>query len=78
METDGENDYDRIGEAIDRALAAFTGNAHEKFVGDDSMSMTKEGFITGVIRLQRLRNWVEGLAESHRKTQSNGGKDGPT
>ena len=62
-----ENDYDRIAGAIDEALAAFTGNAHEPCMdGGDSLTITKDGFITGVIRLQRLRNWVEGLAESHR------------
>ncbi len=62
-----ENDYDRIACRIDEALAAFTGNAHEpRRDGGDSITMTKDGFITGVVRLQRLRDWVEGLAESHR------------
>ena len=64
METH-ENDYDRIAQAIDEAMAAFTGNAHEyRLEGSDSLTMTKDGFITGVIRLQRLRDWVEGLAVS--------------
>ena len=64
-----ENDYDTIARQIDEALAAFTGNAHEHFGDlDDSMTMTRDGFIKGVIRFQRLRDWVEGLAESHRKT----------
>lgn len=63
------NDYDSIAEAIDEALAAFTGNAHEpRKDGGDSITMTKDGFITGVIRFQRLRDWVEGLAETHRRT----------
>ncbi len=87
MEDVVKNDYDRIALAIDKALTAFTGNAHEPlrndnpvlgrpFVlgpkdqgqdkGSDSITMTKDGFITGIIRLQRLRNWVEGLAEAHR------------
>lgn len=62
------NDLDRIAQEIDAALAAFTGNAHEPSAGatSDSITMTKDGFITGVIRFQRLRDWVEGLAESHR------------
>jgi hypothetical protein len=66
------SDLDQIAKKIDEALAAFTGNAHEPPEGsgvehgDDSISMTKDGFITGVIRLQRLRDWVEGLAESGR------------
>jgi hypothetical protein len=62
------SDLDRIAKDIDAALAALTGNAHEpaRFDKSDSITMTKDGFITGVIRLQRLRDWVEGLAESHR------------
>lgn len=66
-ETRRENDYDRIAAEIDRALAAFTGNAHEPIPSrSDSITMTKDGFIAGVIRFQRLRDWVEGLAETHR------------
>lgn len=63
-----ENDYDRIAKAIDDALAVFLGNAHEPPKGNesDSITMTKDGFITGVIRFQRLRDWAEGLAASHR------------
>ena len=64
------NDYDRVAEAIDQALSAFTGNAHEppESSESNSITMTKDGFITGVIRLQRLRDWVEGLANTHRAT----------
>lgn len=62
-----ENDYDGIAKSIDEALAAFTGNAHEpRDSVSDSITMTKDGFITGVIRLQRLRDWVEGLAAAYR------------
>jgi len=64
-----ENDYDSIASAIDSAIAAFTGNAHEPTKANiDSITMTKDGFIAGVIRLQRLRDWVAGLAETHRTT----------
>ena len=61
------NDYDGIASAIDKALSAFIGNAHEppKNNNSDSITMTKDGFITGVIRLQRLRSWVEGLSKAH-------------
>lgn len=63
-----DNDYDTIARMIDDALAAFTGNAHEpRPNGGDSITITKDGFITGVIRFQRLRDWVEGLAKSHRQ-----------
>jgi hypothetical protein len=63
---DYENDYDRIARAMDEALGAFTGNAHEYSVGD-SITMTKDGFIAGVIRFQRLRDYVEGLADVYHK-----------
>lgn len=66
MNTD-ENDYDEIAKKIDEALSAFTGNAHEPYESNtDSITMTKGGFITGVIRFQRLRDWVEGLAITHK------------
>lgn len=61
------SDYDTIAYKIDEAIAAFTGNAHEPCHNSDSITMTKDGFIAGVIRFQRLRDWVEGLAETHRK-----------
>lgn len=66
-----ENDLDSIAKAIDHALAAFTGNAHEpaRDSSSNSITMTKDGFITGVIRFQRLRDWVEGLAATHRAHQ---------
>ncbi len=61
------NNYDEIARSIDEALAAFIGNAHEpRSVNGDSITMTKDGFITGVIRFQRLRDWAEGLAQTHR------------
>lgn len=62
---DNENDYDRIAKGIAEALAAFTGNAHEPHKGNDSITITKDGFIAGVIRLQRLRDWVESLSAVH-------------
>ena len=56
MGDENENDYDTIARMIDEALAAFTGNAHEPSDSkSDSIMMTKDGFITGVVRLQRLR-----------------------
>jgi len=66
-----DNDYDRIARVMGEVLAAFTGNAHEppKDNNSDSITMTKDGFITGIIRLQRLRDWVEGLARTHHETQ---------
>jgi len=62
------NDYDRIAIRIDEALAEFTGNAHapDQSNGSDSITMTKNGFISGIVKLQRLRDHVEGLAIAHR------------
>ena len=65
-----KNDYDRIADKIDEVLSAFTGNAHEPHAElGDSITITKDGFITGVIRLQRLRDWAKGLSEAHRNTR---------
>jgi hypothetical protein len=69
MEDDDTNDYDEIADTIDEILAIFIGNTHERFVGD-SITMTKDAFIKGVVRLQRLRDYIEGLAETHRATTS--------
>jgi len=62
-----ENDLDRIAMAIDNALAEIVGNSHEPHPSfGDSLTITKDGWIAGVIRLQRLRDYVEGLAQTHR------------
>lgn len=61
------NDYDGIAEDIADALAVFLGNAHEpRDPESDSITITKNGFLAGAIRLQRLRDRVHGLAEVHR------------
>jgi len=65
-----KNDFDTVAEMIDEVMAAFAGSAHEHRAHSnesDSITMTKEGFITGVIRLQRLRNFVHGHAETRRE-----------
>jgi hypothetical protein len=67
MNDDEMNDYDRIAQKIGEALAILVGNAHEpRNTNIDSITMTKDGFIIGIIRLQRLRDHIEGLAEAHR------------
>lgn len=62
------NDYDGIAEDIADALAAFLGSAHEPppDFESDRLTITKDGFLAGVIRLQRLFDRVDGLAEAHR------------
>lgn len=64
-----ENDLDRIAKSIDDALAMFTGNSHEPHPAfGDSLTITKDGWIAGVIRLQRLRDYIEGLSQTHKET----------
>lgn len=72
--TDGQNDFDKIAWGIGDALSALLGNAHEPtgHLGD-SLSITKDGFLTGIIRLERLKGWVEGLSETHKAGERNGG-----
>ena len=65
-----ENDLDRIAASIDDALAMIVGNSHEPSPScGDSLTITRDGWITGVIRLQRLRDYVEGLSQTHRATK---------
>jgi hypothetical protein len=67
MDDGHENDYDRLAAGIGEAIAIFTGNSHAAALhNSDSITMTKDGFIRGVIELQRLRDWAEGLADVHR------------
>ena len=62
-----ENDLDRIAASIDDCLSEIVGNSHEPHpTWGDSLTITKDGWIAGVIRLQRLRDYVEGLAQTHR------------
>lgn len=71
MKSGNEIDYDRIAEELGSILSVFTGNAHEpnKEFGD-SITITKDGFISGVIKIQRLRTYVEGLSKSYKETHS--------
>jgi hypothetical protein len=75
-----KNDYDTIADSLGDVLAELVGNAHEpRHFKGDSMTITKDGFLTAAIRIQRLRDWVEGLAASHRHYEvdtSTGSEDG--
>lgn len=68
MGDENRNDYDGIAEDIADALATFLGSAHEPPADfeSDVLTITKDGFLAGVIRLQRLADRVDGLAEAHR------------
>ena len=67
-----QNDYDRLAAEMRAALSAFTGNMHEPPRGNesDSVTITKDGALTGIIRLQRAIDWCQGLADSHRRYSS--------
>lgn len=64
-----KNDFDHIAESIDNGLRALLGSTHEppRIDNGGSVTITKAGLLTGLIRLQRTRDWVAGLAESHRE-----------
>jgi hypothetical protein len=55
MNDEGKNDYDTIAENIGDILAVLVGNAHSppKNNNSDSITITKDGFLEGIIRLQR-------------------------
>lgn len=72
METH-ENDYDRIAMEVVGCIGLLLGNAHAPTYDDyNSMTITQTGFLKALIRLQRLNDWVEGLAESHRSMDDHG------
>lgn len=65
---DDKNDHDRTAEGIGEVIVLLLGKAHEPGKNSgDSITITKDGFLAAVIRLQRLKDHVEGLAEAHRK-----------
>lgn len=63
------NDLERISKDISGAVGVLLSNAHEIHAPypADYLTITKDGFLTGLIRLQRLREWVDGLAKTHRE-----------
>lgn len=71
MKNNNKTDYDRIAEELGSILERFTGNTHEpnEHFGD-SITMTKDGFIGGVVKLQRLRTYVEGLSKTYKATKA--------
>lgn len=61
-----KNDFDRMAEKMDEVMQTLAGEAHEFTDNGDSITITKDGFIRSVIRLQRLRNWCQGHADARR------------
>lgn len=67
MRNNQEIDLDVIAAKIGCVMEAFTRNAHEPHDPlSDSITITKDGYIAGIIRLARLQAWVEGLSEAHK------------
>lgn len=60
------NDYDTLAEQMREALKEFSGNYHEPLEGSDSVTITKDGLLRGINKLQRTIDWCQGLADSHR------------
>jgi len=62
-----ENDFDRFAVSIDEVMQALVGGTYEPSEpGLDHIMIDKNEYLRAVVRLQRLRNWIKGHAESHR------------
>lgn len=64
------SDLAQIAADIGRAIAVLTGNTHYVCKSGpevDSLTVTKDGFLNCLVRLQRLRDWVEGRAATNRQ-----------
>lgn len=59
------NDYDRVANEVQEALAILTGNTHGPLQDTDSVTVTKDGWIRGVVGIQRAANWCRSLADTH-------------
>lgn len=58
------NDYDRVANQVQEALAILTGNTHGPLIDTDSVTVTKDGWIKAVVSIQRAADWCRGLAET--------------
>lgn len=66
------NDYDRAAEELQEIQNILLASAHPTFLenpdlASDSLSITKDGFLVAVVRLQRKIQHLQGLADTHRK-----------
>lgn len=66
------NDYDEIADRIGDGIAVLTGGTFT--MGDQGneypVTIKKDRWISAVVGLQRLREWCQGLADSHREIKS--------
>ena len=59
------NDYDRVANAAQDALITLLGNTQGPLVATDSVTVTKDGWISAVAKMQRAIDYSRGLAEAH-------------
>lgn len=62
------NDYDRVANQAESALAVLIGNTHGPLIGSDSVTVTKDGWINSVVGIQRAIDYCRGLATAHTNT----------
>ena len=69
---DSMNDYDRVARQMQKALATLIGNMHQprREINSNSITITKDGALSGIIQMQRAIDYCHGLAESHRNARA--------
>ena len=67
-----ENDFDRVANLVREGLATMLGHMHQprRWDGGDSITITKDGALSGIIQLQRAIDYCHGLAESLRNARA--------
>ena len=63
------NDYDRVANQAEKALAGLVGNTHGPLLDTDSVTITKDGWINAVVKMQRTIDYCRGLAQAHWEEQ---------
>jgi len=66
------NDYDRAAEELQEIQNILLASAHPTFLenpdlSSDALSITKDGFLRAVIKLQRKIEHLQALAQAHRE-----------
>jgi len=66
------NDFDNIAEMMQSALNELTGEMHPRWDDkSDSITITKKGALSGIIKMQRAINWCKGHAETRNRMDEN-------
>ena len=67
MKQPNENDFDRIADQMQNALNELLGEIHPQWDEySDSITITKEGALIGMVKMQRAINWCKGHCEARR------------